>query len=449
MTLENVVLDLFVAGILLFIGQLLRSKIRFFQSWFIPASMIAGFLGLFLGKQFLNILPFSDSIGSYSYLLVMIVFAAVGIEGIHFSKTEGERLGSLFNYKTTVYFLQFGIPVLFTLFVINKIDPSTNPGFGILLASGFVGGHGTAAAVGGTLEKIGFAGATDLGMTFATAGILSGVIGGLMFIKWGTKRGCTQYIHDFSEIDNELRTGMLSPANQPSMGRNTVSSISIDPLCWHAAILMIPAGLALMFSTWCYDNFGVSFPEFSISFIFALIFAFILSKMGVKEKYVDTQVTGHISGLCTDLVVFFGISSIKIAVVVKYAVPLTLMILVGILLVFLTVYYFGARMNNVCWFERSMFVYGYSTGVFAIGMILLRILDPEGKSETLPDIALTEAVQTWFDLIIFSAGPYILMNGHALEFGIVCTILTFVLIPVSMKMGWWYKTPINERGRIN
>ena len=49
MTLENVVLDLFVAGILLFIGQLLRSKIRFFQSWFIPASMIAGFLGLFLG----------------------------------------------------------------------------------------------------------------------------------------------------------------------------------------------------------------------------------------------------------------------------------------------------------------------------------------------------------------------------------------------------------------
>ena len=106
-------------------------------------------------------------------------------------------------------------------------------------------------------------------------------------------------------------------------------------------------------------------------------------------------------------------------------------------------------MNNVCWFERSMFVYGYSTGVFAIGMILLRILDPEGKSETLPDIALTEAVQTWFDLIIFSAGPYILMNGHALEFGIVCTILTFVLIPVSMKMGWWYKTPLNERGRIN
>ena len=48
MTLENVILDLSIAGLLLFISQLLRARIRLFQKLFIPASMIAGFLGLFL-----------------------------------------------------------------------------------------------------------------------------------------------------------------------------------------------------------------------------------------------------------------------------------------------------------------------------------------------------------------------------------------------------------------
>ena len=147
MTLENVILDLSIAGTMMFIGQLLRAKVRLFQELFIPASMIAGFLGLFLGKQFLNVLPFSDSIGSYSYLLVMIVFAAVGIEGVKFNKAEGERIGSMFNYKMAVFFIQFSVPVLFTLLVLCKTDLRINPGFGILLASGFVGGHGTAAGI--------------------------------------------------------------------------------------------------------------------------------------------------------------------------------------------------------------------------------------------------------------------------------------------------------------
>ena len=448
MTLENVILDLSIAGAMMFIGQLLRAKVRLFQELFIPASMIAGFLGLFLGKQFLNILPFSDSIGSYSYLLVMIVFAAVGIEGVKFNKAEGERIGSMFNYKMAVFFIQFSIPVLFTLLVLCKTDARINPGFGILLASGFVGGHGTAAAVGATFEKLGFVGATDLAMTFATVGILSGVLGGLMFIKWATKKGYTQYIKDFKDIDNDMRTGMVSPEKQASIGKGTVSSISIDHQCWHAAILMIPTGLALLFSTWCYDKFGVSFPEFTISFVLALVFSFILNKTGLKEKYVDTNVTGRISGTCTDLVVFFGISSIKVPVILEYAFPLISMSIVGIIIVFLTVRYFGARMNNACWFERSMFVYGYSTGVFAIGMILLRIIDPEMKSETLPDVALTEAVQTWIDLITWSVGPYMLMGGQAWTFAIIYSILTVIWIPISKKLGWWYTTPLDSRGKL-
>ena len=46
-------------------------------------------------------------------------------------------------------------------------------------------------------------------------------------------------------------------------------------------------------------------------------------------------------------------------------------------------------MNKDSWFERALFCFGYSTGVFAIGFVLLRIVDPENKSKTVEDVAMT------------------------------------------------------------
>lgn len=45
--------------------------------------------------------------------------------------------------------------------------PSISDGFGVLLASGFIGGHGTAAAVGSTLDTLGWAEGTDIGILAA------------------------------------------------------------------------------------------------------------------------------------------------------------------------------------------------------------------------------------------------------------------------------------------
>ena len=87
-------------------------------------------------------------------------------------------------------------------------------------------------------------------------------------------------------------------------------------------------------------------------------------------------------------------------------------------------------------------------GLLIIGMILLRIIDPEMKSETLPDVALTEAVQTWIDLITWSVGPYMLMGGQAWTFAIIYSILTVIWIPISKKLGWWYTTPLDSRGKL-
>ena len=82
MSVYDLLMDMTIASVLILVGQLLRAKIKFFQEFFMPASMIAGFLGLFLGKQFLDVLPFSGSVGSYSGVLIILIFTVVGVNGI-------------------------------------------------------------------------------------------------------------------------------------------------------------------------------------------------------------------------------------------------------------------------------------------------------------------------------------------------------------------------------
>lgn len=206
----SMVTDFAIAGGLILLSQLLRSRVKLFQQLFIPASLLAGFIALFLGDQFLNVISWSEYSGDYTWVLVVLVFVSVGLPGIKFTKVEGERIGSYFFYQLGTFALQFSIPVLITCLVLSKANMGVDDRFGLLLAAGFMGGHGTAAAVGATFEKLGFSAATDIAMTFATAGILAGVFGGIAFIKWATKKGYTQYIHDFSQISDDLRTGMVS-----------------------------------------------------------------------------------------------------------------------------------------------------------------------------------------------------------------------------------------------
>lgn len=440
--------DFSIAAVLILISQLLRSKIKLFQKLFIPASLLAGFIALFLGDQFLNVLSWSDFSGDYTWVLVVLVFASVGLPGIKFTKVEGERIGSYFFYKLATFALQFSVPVIITCLILSNINLGVDDRFGLLLAAGFMGGHGTAAAVGATFEKLGFAAATDIAMTFATAGILAGIFGGLAFIKWATVKGYTQYIKDFSQISDDLRTGLVKRENRDIFGRNTISTISLDPLCWHLGLLLIPSVLGIVFCDWLGGKTGVYLPEYAIGFLFALVFSIFLKK-GKIEEYIDFRITDRIAGTCTDFIVFFGVAKIKVSVIVAYAIPLAIMLVIGVLIVFLTVYYFGPRMNKDSWFERSIFVYGYSTGVFAIGMLLLRICDPNSESATMADTAFAESIQTVIEMIMWAVGPYMLTNGTGLAFGLAMLLMFAACIVISRVCKWWYKIPLDQRGAIH
>ena len=46
MSVNDFLLDFAVASVFILLGQLIRAKVKFVQRFFIPASMLAGFMGL-------------------------------------------------------------------------------------------------------------------------------------------------------------------------------------------------------------------------------------------------------------------------------------------------------------------------------------------------------------------------------------------------------------------
>lgn len=75
----NLLYDVAWMSGLLLIAKVIRGKVRFIQNLYIPAALIVGFIGLFGGNQFLNIISFSFEISNYSSILITFVFGSMFI----------------------------------------------------------------------------------------------------------------------------------------------------------------------------------------------------------------------------------------------------------------------------------------------------------------------------------------------------------------------------------
>lgn len=448
MTIYDFFVDFTIASLLILTGQLLRSKVGFFQRFFIPASVLAGFIGLALGRSGFNILPFSESIGSYAGILIILVFTVVGLNGFKIEKGgEGAQAKRIIGYqifKIIAWAMQITFPILFTVLVLKRIWPDLNDGFGLLLHSGFYGGHGTAAAVGQTFANLGWPEATDIAITFATIGILTGVFGGIVLINIAAKKGQTAYLKDFQHIGGDLKTGLISKENRKSLGQETISSVSLDTLGFHLALILTIGGSSYLLNQFIANHLVSGIPDFTIAFIVALVF-FMLMKNTPLYNYIDKDINIRISGTATDYLVFFGIASVRLDVVMSYAGPIVLSMLLGWILVVAVVYPLGKAYSKDSWFERSIFVYGYSTGVFAIGFVLFRIVDPENISGTIEDTAMTP-ITNIAEIAIWSAFPALLYSGQwIIAAGIGLAILLGSAIATKATRTWLLGVPNIER----
>lgn len=432
--------DLGLIFALLLVGKLIRVKVKFIQKLFIPPSLLAGILGLTLGPNGFDVLPFSNQLGTYSAILIALVFAALPLSSPKFTMKEvAGRVGPIWAYAQIGMLLQWAIMGLFGIFVLSVIWPSLNEAFGIMLPVGFYGGHGTAAAVGEAFDKLGWDEAGSLGMTTATSGVITAIVIGLVLLKIAARKGQTSFIKDFSDLPTELQVGLLPEDKRESTGTETTSSISIDSLAFHMAFIFVAAFCGYLCSQGVKQIAPkLEIPVFSASFIIGLIMKKIFDATKVSN-YICPKTTNRLGSTFTDLLVAFGIASIKLSVVVKYAVPLIILILVGIIVVYFITFYFGRRLCRTYWFERSIFAWGWWSGTMALGIALLRIVDPKSDSKAMDDYALAYLPIAPVEIVIITFAPMLFVNGQGVWLMLGLLAASIAIIIFARKMGWWHK----------
>lgn len=431
-------LDVGIMSILILLGVFIRAKVKPIQELFLPAGLIAGFLGLAFGPNGLDYIPFSGSIGTYAGILIALVFGALPLTSppVKF-KEVFNRVGEMWSYSQMAMILQWGLGSLFGIWVLCTIWPDLNSAFGLMLASGFSGGHGTAAAIGSAFEGLGWEDARSLAMTSATVGILSAVIGGVLLIKLGTLRGHTNYLSDFKQLPQSLRTGILPEEQQESLGKETTSAISVDPLCFQLGLILVIA----IGGYWISKGVGAVFPKlslpvFSCAFIVGLIVKHIVLSCDAHHL-VEPKVIGRLNGTFTDFLVAFGVASIKLPVVMKYATPLVLLFAFGILYCLFFFYYIGPRMLHTNWYEKSVFTWGWLTGTMAMGIALLRIADPKQESGSLDDFAFAYMPMAPVEIVVVSVSPLLFANGQGMYFIAACVGGGLAVWVVALMKGWF------------
>lgn len=430
--------DLGLMSLLLLVGQIFRSKIKLVQRMFIPPSLIAGLLGLAFGPNGLGWLPFSNELGTYAAILIAIVFAALPFSSASAPLKEIVRTaGPMWAYAQLGMLLQWGIVGLFGLFFINAIWPDLHDAFGIMFPTGFYGGHGTAAAIGSAFEGLNWEDARSLGMMTATIGVICAIGGGLILIKWATRNKQTAFISDFSELPDELRSGLVPTEKRTSIGSATTSSISIDSLTYHVALVCVAALLGYLCSRGVRHYFPMlELPVFSCTFVIGLVMKKLFDITRISE-YICPQTTVRIGSMATDLLVAFGVASIKMSVIVKYALPLTILIVCGVAITLLITLYFGKRLSKNYWFERTIFAWGWWTGTMAMGIALLRIVDPKLSSKAMEDYALAYLPIAPIEIALITFTPILFANGMGVWLLVGCLALALVTILIAWLMKWF------------
>ena len=391
----TVVLSFGALGLLLALGKWLRVRCRFLQQLYIPASILAGIIGLIIIQIGGDALPPAFTAGwrKLPGLLINIVFATLFLGvAIPPLATVWKRSAPQLAYGQIVAWGQYSVGLGLVLVLLRPLFGTTGL-FGVIVPVGFEGGHGTAGGLTETFTDLGWADGTDFALASATAGIVSAIVVGMALVNWAVRKGVVKHVQRVSDMDPMAMAGLYSPDKQPSAGKQTVNPGSIDVLALHLAFVAIAIligafikGLLLAGETGLMHLLDKdievmrAFPLFPLCMIGGLLVQLATSRRATY-KPIDHTLMQRIGGAALDFLVVAAIATIRIDVVAKSFWPFIIIVIGGIIWNVFCVMVVAKRMLPNCWFERAIAEMGQSMGVTATGLLLLRAVDPDGRTE--------------------------------------------------------------------
>lgn len=437
-------------SVLLLVGTFLRAKVKLFQSLYLPASVIGGFIGMIISPEILgrfsNYSISEEWIKTYSLLpgiLSVPIFAAIPL-GMFLN--ENKNIKSMYPSKVLICFglfqcasmTQSAIGYATNMFF-SKINPQLNMyrTFGYELSAGFAGGHGLAAATGKLLEGFGIPQweiAQGVALTTATIGLIGGIVFGIIFINLAVRKNKTKIIKRINDnADKSMEVGYNKDINkQNSLGRETFLSSSIETITFHLAIIFTVCGIAYIVLNFVkkMNIAGLNvLPVWTYSMIIMFALNFIIKKLNLVWM-VDAKVKAKIMGTLSDFAIVSAMTSLPIKAIINYIAPITVMCILGFIITYLLVFPLNSFFFKDDYsFERAIISWGTLTGVLITGMTLLKICDPEYKSPALSEFSLGFSLMSVTGLLIVPILNTVLAVGSTFDnfiTAIISAILYFV-----------------------
>lgn len=450
-TITNFILYLSVIGVLLFVATLLRLKIPFLKKAFIPASLIAGILGLILGPYVLGVFSpeMRSSFSAMPTPFIVIVFACMQLGAKNdMSKTALIGAAPSVVQCYAYSFAQVGLTALLTGLLFTPLW-GTNPMFGSVIEIGFEGGHGTAGGMSEVFNELGWAAGTDVSQTTATIGLLVGILGGIILINIAVKRKWTTLLSTSSTLSGDSKEVFDEGERAPST-HTTISGNVVDTFAFHAAVI----GIAILIGQAIITAFNVIFhyklPLFPFAMIGGWLFNMVLQKTPAA-KMLDRGIFVRIQGIAMDFLIVAAVASVSIPVVLEYWKELLIACTVATAAVIALMLWSSPRLYKRHWFECGITRFGIATGVAAIGLMLLRTCDPELKTDAPEVYALSTPFCSPFvgGGLVTTAYPYLIVAMGSVKVGAIFLGSCAALFLLCRIVGLWNKSPqMEQRGNL-
>ena len=228
MSADSIGFALLVLGLALVVGKIIRVRVGWVQTLFLPASIVGGVLLLLLGPQVLGRIGgpwgenglFTESMitvwSSLPELLITVVFATMFLgKELPSPRRAGKLLGPQLSLGVSMASAQYVVGLLLAVTVLVPVFAAPAMS-GALIEIGFEGGHGTAAGMRPVFEQLGYAEGADIAVGLATVGIVGGIVLGIILINWGVRTGRTELLTGSATMSDDERKGLYYDDENPS-----------------------------------------------------------------------------------------------------------------------------------------------------------------------------------------------------------------------------------------
>nr|WP_231605552.1 sodium/glutamate symporter [Synechococcus sp. CBW1006] len=371
------------------------------RRWGLPEALLAGAFGLLIAPAgLLPLLPQAviDLWSDLPLPLLTLVFATL-LLGKPLPRLAGlwRPLSGQLSLALTLAFGQFLVGGL----AVMAMQPvlGVSPVMACLIEVAFEGGHGSAAAMGPTYERLGLEGGEGLGLAMATVGLLASTLVGGLVVVLARSRGWLKFadvmVHE--AVEEVVRTAdpldnlVPRPLEAPTVATPALVRKVAD---W--AVNLGLAGLAVLFGwvalqglRWIADGVGGGFalvidalPVFPLALVGSLLVRLVLERSN-QVQWVSAPIQGLTATLSADLLITGATACLNLSLLAHDWLPLTVLAGAGLIWNLLVVLLLAPRILPFDWFERGIIEFGQATGVAASGLLLLRMADPDDRSTAL------------------------------------------------------------------